>query len=176
MRKNKWLVIGLAMILALVFLTVSCAKKNVVKTTQPEVSTVSDRSAKENKGGDESRSTYITLEAEGTEFVSKNIHFAFNSSILSDRAQKTLSMTAQYLLMHPKVTMTVEGHCDERGTEAYNMVLGEQRAEAVKTYLVDLGINADRLSTISYGEERPIEKGQNEASWAQNRRAQFVNN
>lgn len=176
MRNNKSLSIGLAMILAMVFLTVSCAKKNVVKTTEPEASTISDSSVNESLRGDEPETPYVTLEADGTEFVGENIHFAFNSSILSEQAQKALSMTAQYLLMHPGVSLTVEGHCDERGTEAYNMVLGEQRAESVKTFLVDLGINAGRLRTISYGEERPIERGQNEASWAQNRRAQFVKN
>ena len=71
---------------------------------------------------------------------------------------------------------TVEGHCDNRGTEAYNIALGERRAESVKNFLVDLGISANRLKTISYGEERPIAMGQDEASWAKNRRAQFMVN
>jgi peptidoglycan-associated lipoprotein len=72
--------------------------------------------------------------------------------------------------------VTVEGHCDERGTEAYNIALGERRAESVKNFLVDMGISANRLKTISYGEERPIAMGQDEASWAKNRRAQFMVN
>jgi peptidoglycan-associated lipoprotein len=72
--------------------------------------------------------------------------------------------------------VTVEGHCDERGTDGYNKALGERRAEAVKEFLVTLGISSNRLNTISYGEERPIAMGQNEASWAKNRRAQFVIN
>jgi len=80
------------------------------------------------------------------------------------------------LRTHSEIMITVEGHCDERGTDAYNIALGERRAEAVKNFLVDLGISANRLNTISYGEERPIVLGQNESSWAKNRRAQLVNN
>jgi len=72
--------------------------------------------------------------------------------------------------------VTDEGHCDNRGTEAYNIALGERRAESVKSFLVDMGIGANRLKTISYGEERPIAMGQDEASWAKNRRAQFMVN
>jgi peptidoglycan-associated lipoprotein len=81
---------------------------------------------------------------------------------------------AEYLRTDLGVTVTVEGHCDERGTDAYNMTLGERRAESVKNFLVSLGISANRLNTFSYGEERPIAMGQNEASWAKNRRAQFM--
>ena len=72
--------------------------------------------------------------------------------------------------------MTVEGHCDERGTAAYNLALGQRRAESAKRFLVDLGISTDRLETISYGEERPVATGHNETSWGYNRRAQFVIN
>jgi peptidoglycan-associated lipoprotein len=71
------------------------------------------------------------------------------------------------------LTVTVEGHCDERGTGTYNMALGDRRAESAKNFLINLGISANRLSTISYGEERPIATGQNEVAWAKNRRAQF---
>jgi peptidoglycan-associated lipoprotein len=95
---------------------------------------------------------------------------------LTERARSSLTNKAQYLLFHPDVPVTIEGHCDSRGTEAYNMALGERRAESVKMFLVDLGIGADRLSTISYGEERPIDRGHNETAWAKNRRVQFVKN
>ena len=83
---------------------------------------------------------------------------------------------AEYLRANLGVTVTVEGHCDERGTDAYNKALGDRRAESVKNFLVSLGISANRLNTVSYGEERPIAIGQNEASWAKNRRTQFVIN
>jgi len=95
---------------------------------------------------------------------------------LSDQAQQILNSKADYLSTNPGVEVTVGGHCDDRGTNAYNIALGERRAESAKKYLVDLGISANRLKTISYGEERPIAIGQNEASWFQNRRAQFVIN
>jgi peptidoglycan-associated lipoprotein len=109
-------------------------------------------------------------------FVNENIHFGFDSFVLSGQAQQILNSKADYLRANTGITVTVEGHCDERGTEAYNIALGERRAESVKNFLVNLGISANRLNTISYGEERPIAMGQNEAFWAKNRRAQFVIN
>jgi len=72
------------------------------------------------------------------------------------------------------VTITIEGHCDERGTNGYNLALGERRAESVKTFLADLGLEQSRLETISYGEERPLDRGHGEADWARNRRAHFL--
>lgn len=82
-----------------------------------------------------------------------------------------LRTQAQYLQQYPQVRATIEGHCDERGTREYNLALGERRANAAKNYLVSLGVSADRLSTISYGKERPVATGSNEAAWSQNRRA-----
>jgi len=115
-------------------------------------------------------------EAAAMAFVTENIYFAFDSATLSDQAQEILNGKAEYLRSNSGVAITVEGHCDARGTDAYNMALGERRAESVRGFLVDLGISADRLHTLSYGEERPVAMGQNEASWAKNRRAQFVIN
>nr|WP_305098482.1 peptidoglycan-associated lipoprotein Pal [Croceibacterium sp. D39] len=85
-----------------------------------------------------------------------------------------LRSQAQYLLQYPQIRATVEGHADERGTRDYNLALGERRANAAKNYLVSLGVPAARLSTISYGKERPVALGSNEAAWAQNRRAVTV--
>ena len=109
-------------------------------------------------------------------FLTENIHFAFNSAVLSPEARQILNTKAEYLHANPAVTVTVEGHCDERGTNAYNMVLGERRAVMVKKYLVYQGISTERLETISYGEERPLIIGRTEEAWAKNRRAQFVLN
>jgi peptidoglycan-associated lipoprotein len=185
MKKNVWLTIILVMILPAMFFTVSCTKKVVqtepVSTTQPEVSKASDRSAEEAEQArqpqeDRLRAEAAAREPAGTAFVNENIHFSFDSSVLSDQAQEILNSKADYLHVNSDVTVTVEGHCDARGTEAYNIALGERRAESVKNFLVDLGISANRLNTISYGEERPIAMGQDEASWAKNRRAQFVVN
>jgi len=185
MKKNVWLIIVLVMILPAMFFTASCSKKVVqtepVSTTQPEVSKASDRSAEEAEQAgqlqeDRLRAEAVASEAAGAAFVNENILFSFDSSVLSDQAQQILNSKADYLRANSGVTVTVEGHCDERGTEAYNIALGERRARSVKNFLVDLGISANRLKTISYGEERPIAMGQDEASWAKNRRAQFMVN
>ena len=75
---------------------------------------------------------------------------------------------------NPDANIVIEGHCDDRGTNAYNLALGERRAESVKAFLADLGIESARMTTISYGEEKPLDLGQNEEAWAKNRRAEFV--
>lgn len=82
-----------------------------------------------------------------------------------------LQTQAQWLLRYPNKRATIEGHCDERGTRDYNLALGERRANSAKNYLVSLGVDANRLSTVSYGKERPVAMGSDESSWAQNRRA-----
>jgi len=88
--------------------------------------------------------------------------------------QATLARQAEWLAKFPNVSVTVEGHADERGTREYNLALGERRANAAKNYLVSQGVSASRLSVISYGKERPVASGSDEASWAQNRRAVTV--
>lgn len=102
--------------------------------------------------------------------VADRVFFDYDSSALSGDARATLSRQAAYLKQFPGKTVTVAGHCDERGTREYNLALGEQRANAVKQYLVSLGINGSRIATISYGKERPVALGHNEAAWSQNRR------
>lgn len=102
--------------------------------------------------------------------VGDRVFFAFDQSDISSEGQQVLSRQAAWMQQHPTVTVTVEGHCDERGTREYNLALGERRATAVKDYLVSLGINPNRIGTISYGKERPVALGSNESSWAQNRR------
>src|SRR5690606_23082065 len=85
--------------------------------------------------------------------------------------EAALCQQADYLRQYPTIRATIEGHCDERGTREYNIALGERRANAARNYLVSLGISADRLTTVSYGKERPVAVGSNENAWAQNRRA-----
>ena len=97
------------------------------------------------------------------------VFFAFNQSDISPQAQQTLERQASWLQHYPNVTVTIEGHCDERGTREYNLALGERRADAVKNVLIAAGIPAARIATISYGKERPIVPGSTEAAWAQNR-------
>jgi peptidoglycan-associated lipoprotein len=99
------------------------------------------------------------------------VFFAFDSAEISPEAQRILQRQAEWLRRYPNVGVTIEGHCDERGTREYNLALGERRAQAAKRVLVALGIPAARLSTISYGKERPAVPGSSEDAYAQNRRA-----
>ncbi|MBF0145870.1 MAG: peptidoglycan-associated lipoprotein Pal [Magnetococcales bacterium] len=101
------------------------------------------------------------------------VHFEFNSAALTPQAEDILSNNAR-MLAKTSGRITVEGHCDERGTREYNLALGQQRADAAARYLISQGIDASRIKTISYGKERPIIKGHEETSWAQNRRAELV--
>jgi peptidoglycan-associated lipoprotein len=182
MKKKVCLAVALGVALIVALFMTSCAK-HVVQTrpesmAEPEVQKVQDKSAGD---ADEDTRLMDQLQAEAdirevneAAFVNENIHFGFDSYKLSDQARQILNSKADYLHMNPDIMIVIEGHCDDRGTDIYNFALGEQRAQSVKSYLVALGIGADRLSTISYGEERPIAKEHNEASWAKNRRAQFV--
>lgn len=116
--------------------------------------------------------------AEGrTMFINQLVYFDFDSAVLKPEAQSLLQGKAQWLQGNPDVTaIIIEGHCDERGTDAYNMALGAKRAEAVKNYLSNLGVDISTLETQSYGEEKPAALGHNEEAWSQNRRASFVIN
>lgn len=104
----------------------------------------------------------------------RDAFFAFDASMLDAEAQAALQQSAVWLRQHPEFRIRIEGHCDERGTEQYNLALGDRRAHTASAYLVTLGIERSRIQTVSYGEERPFEEGSNEAAWAQNRRAHLV--
>lgn len=108
--------------------------------------------------------------------VGDRVFFAFDSAVLTAIAQATLEQQAAWMTQHPSVTVTVEGHADERGTREYNIALGERRATASRDYLISLGVDGDRVSTISYGKERPAVTGSNASAWAQNRRSVTVVN
>ncbi len=108
--------------------------------------------------------------------VGDRVFFDFDRYDLKPEGRSSVEALAAWLNSFPAVTLTLEGHADERGTREYNLALGERRANAVKDYLIALGINAGRLTTISYGEERPAVPGSYEEAWAQNRRSQFVVN
>lgn len=104
----------------------------------------------------------------------RTVHFEFDSSQLDGSAQSILDNNAQFLQNNPSVTVQIEGHCDERGGSEYNLALGGRRAMTVKNYLQSMGVEGSRLSTISYGKERPLEYGHDEDAWRKNRRANFV--
>lgn len=112
-----------------------------------------------------------------TLFLNTHIFFEFDSAMLGAEAQELLRQKAQWLSDNPNVTaVLIEGHCDERGTDAYNMALGSRRANVVKDYLMNLGVEDSRLDTQSFGEEKPLVMGHDEAAYSQNRRASFIIN
>lgn len=108
------------------------------------------------------------------EFENIDVLFPYDSYVLTPKAREILQQKAKFMEANPEVRVTVEGHCDERGTKEYNLALGDRRAQAAKRYLVGLGISSDRMRTISYGKERPLDPGHNEEAWAKNRRAHFL--
>jgi len=104
----------------------------------------------------------------------QDINFDFDKSNIRPDARVIMKANADMLLKNKNYNIIIEGHCDERGTAEYNMALGERRAQEAKKYLINLGVDASRMKTISYGEERPLDPGSNENAWAKNRRAHFV--
>jgi len=103
----------------------------------------------------------------------QDVRFGYDRYDITPQARRVLDENAEWLKDHPRVKVQIEGHCDERGTVDYNLALGERRATAVRKYLAACGINPDRLFTISYGEEQPVDPGHNEAAYAKNRRVHF---
>ena len=106
--------------------------------------------------------------------VGDRVFFDFDKSDIKTEAADTLKRQAAWMEDNPNITVVIEGHCDERGTREYNLALGERRANSVREYLISLGVSADRITTISYGKERPAVLGSNESAWAQNRRGVMV--
>lgn len=130
-----------------------------------EEETVATANADTNQGGDSDSGNALGLET---------VRFPYDSFTLDDAAKSTLKANANILKDKSSVKVQIEGHCDQRGGIQYNIALGEKRANAVKNYLVDLGISGDRITTISFGKERPIDRDTSESAYAKNRRANFV--
>ncbi len=154
--------------------------------TTPKDSADSSGSGSSSSGSDVSSEGTIT-ETSGSGIVSGSqedlivnvgdrVFFGYDSSDLDSDALELLQDQVAWLKQNSDVSVTIEGHCDERGTREYNLALGEKRAQAVKNYLIGLGINPDRVSTISYGKERPAVVGSNDGAWAQNRRSVTIVN
>jgi peptidoglycan-associated lipoprotein len=106
--------------------------------------------------------------------VFQTIYFPYDQAALDERARQTLAEVRGFLLEYPEVSVSIEGHADERGTTEYNLALGDQRAGAVATYLAALGVSKSSLRSVSFGEERPAREGHSEADWKLNRRAEFA--
>jgi peptidoglycan-associated lipoprotein len=139
----------------------ACAKK-----PKPEESSIpGGAAADENIMGDSDNNKAMGLQT---------VHFPYDSFTLNTEAKSVLKSNADILKEKPSLKIQIEGHCDQRGGIQYNIALGEKRANATKNYIVDMGVKADRITTISYGKERPIDSAMNEDAFAKNRRANFV--
>jgi peptidoglycan-associated lipoprotein len=168
-------------------LTVSCAKKTIRSETSLMEETESDEAAAEKARQEEMEQQRAIEEQRLQEeaermaaardmFLNEDIFFEFDSAVLLPEAQSILRKKAEWLINNPDTSATIEGHCDERGTNEYNLALGDRRAESAKAFLMDLGVKGSQLSCISYGEERPVDPAHNEEAWAKNRRGHFVIN
>jgi peptidoglycan-associated lipoprotein len=190
MNRKLWINLMAAILVAGLFMTVSCAKKTIVSegTTIQDQATV-EAQAKADALAEQERIKSQELQdqmakeqalkeakilAARNRFGNQNIHFDFDSAQLSSMAKLLIKEKAEWLGDNSGVAVIIEGHCDERGTTDYNIALGERRAISVKNYLVNLGISGSRLTTVSFGEEKPLDSGANEAAYRKNRRAQFV--
>jgi len=167
MQKKKWIYLALLLVIPGLLFSVSCQKKVVDASPEPV--------AQEPEPEPEPKEEVVVYKAPDV-VMQEDIYFDYDKSTLSPTAQDNLLRKAEWLRENPAASVTVEGHCDERGTNEYNLALGDRRAESAKAFLVDLGIDPARLTTISYGEERPVDPRNTEEAWAKNRRDHFVVN
>ncbi len=147
------------------------AQERVVEA--PSVEREVPRGVDEQAVSDEVARDRLLPMADATGEGLQRIHFGFDQHTLSAEAREILARNAEYLKENPRVRVRIEGHTDERGSDEYNLALGERRARAARDYLISLGINGNRLTIISYGEEMPLVRASSESAWAQNRRAEF---
>ena len=192
MGKSKAWVFGAIMLAMLLVLGVSCAKKTVTMEAEPMEeeraveSAAAQQSAEEAAAAREAKlaqmseadrqreeAAMMAEEAKMRAFVDEHVHFDFDKYDLKPKAMMILDEKAAYLREHPEVRVLIEGHCDERGTNEYNLALGDRRANSAKNYLVRSGVAESRITTISYGEEQPLCTEHAESCWWRNRRAQF---
>jgi len=184
---RKKLLLNLAMVLIIpgLLFAVSCGKKTIrseTSLTQQAADEATEKAKQEELARQQAiEEQRIQEEAERKAdarnmFLNEDIFFEFDSAVLLAGAQAILKKKAEWLLNNSGVTVTIEGHCDERGTNEYNLALGDRRAVSAKTFLMDLGISGSRLTCISYGEERSVDPGHNEKAWAKNRRCHLTIN
>ena len=190
MRKSRAWIFGAIMLAMLLALGVSCAKKQVTMETQEMAADESQQSAEDEaarREAEEARlreqrarearqrqeASSMSEAARRAAFEDEEIHFDFDKYVLTPQAMMILDDKAAYLREHPTVRVLVEGHCDDRGSNEYNLALGDRRANSAKNYLVKSGVAESRMTTISYGEEQPLCMQQNESCWYRNRRGHF---
>ena len=182
MMKKMIFLVALAFTFSSLFMVISCAKKQIGmgEPSKPaywkpeqKAKTVDTDAEAERQAKLRELARAQKLRDEIRMFEYEKIYFDFDKSELKPEARATLTKKAEWLKTNSEFSLRIEGHCDERGTNEYNLALGERRADAAMKFLNALGISGDRISTISYGEERPAESGHNEAAWSKNRRDEF---
>jgi peptidoglycan-associated lipoprotein len=174
-------VFGVVVVLCVLALMVGCACQPKAVTEEegiPEERVAAEETGRE--APEEERERRVAeddLEATRRRMAAgaalKDINFDFDDFSIREDAKEILVKNSSWMMSNPAVKMVIEGHCDERGTSEYNLALGERRATSAKSYLIRLGVKAEQLSTISYGEEKPLDTRSNEEAWAGNRRAHF---
>jgi len=173
------------MLLALVLVAAGCAKKEVTKPDDQQKQSDADKAPKDtaDKVADTQVPTTIesidskdgsTLSATELEGIFKDLFFDYDKYDVKENYQPTLKSIAAWMTKNTGARLSIEGHCDERGTNEYNLALGDRRAKAVRDALVALGVPSSKIDVISYGEEKPLCREQTEECWAKNRRAHFV--
>ena len=185
MMKKMIFLVALAFTFSSLFMVISCAKKQIgMEEPSKPAYWKPEQKAKEDteayKKTEEERQAKLRelamaqkLRDEMRMFEYEKIYFDFDKSELKPEARATLKNKAEWLKAHPQFSLRIEGNCDERGTNEYNLALGQRRADAAMKFLIALGVSGDKISTISYGEERPADPGHNEAAWRKNRRDEF---
>lgn len=167
--------------LPMIALAACSSTQDTTSETEAERRAAEERARQEQRAGVETGAAdrQLSPEEERRERMAElrrenTIHFAFDNSEISGEYRELLQAHAEYLVSNPNVSVVIEGHTDERGTPEYNIALGERRANAVVNYLQNYGVLSSQMSTVSYGEERPLVRRSNEQAWAQNRRAVLV--
>ena len=150
------------------------AEEKAVEEKIREEKIAEEKIREEKIAEEKAREEKVWEDRRGIRFEAEPVYFDFDKSFIRSEYRPVLREKAGFLKDNPNVHIRVEGNCDERGTNEYNLALGERRAESAKNFLLSLGISPDRIEAISYGEERPLAVGHNEDSWAQNRRDDFV--
>ena len=200
MRRTIQLFIIFCLAVSLISFGSSCAKKQVKEEAPPVVDTsaadearrLAEEEAARKRAAEEEAARQRAAEEEAARkraaeeeaarkalqdqinaFESEKIYFDYDKADLKPEAQATLEKKARFLEANSSYSVSIEGNCDERGTNEYNLALGERRADAAKKYLTSLGISAGRITTVSYGEEKPVASGHDESAWSQNRRDEF---
>ena len=168
--KNFIMLVLTVVTLLCVVVIAGCAKDLVVETIDAEAQNEAVQKKQASQNVDEAdildKTTVINVGLE-------RVYFPFDQFALTNEARRVLDANATILKSYPALKVSIEGHCDSRGSDEYNLALGERRAHVVKNYLVSLGIGSDRFETISYGEELPADSAMTESAWAMNRRAEF---